>query len=133
MNKAIIAAWLLLLFAPYDYGQSSENILIRPGHFFIGCNYWASNAGTQMWVDWKPEVIEQDFKRLSEADVEVLRVFPIWRDFQPITAIRNARSGIIDYRFGENPLPDNRFGDSGLSEYMVKLLNFKKILKSNKF
>ena len=22
------------------------------GEFFTGCNYWASNAGTDMWTDW---------------------------------------------------------------------------------
>jgi len=112
---------LLLMFITVDnaFPQNNENMLLKPGHFFIGCNYWASNAGTAMWADWNPQVIEQDFKRLSDAGVEVLRIFPTWNDFQPISALRNASSKTIDYRFGEKPLPDDRFGAAGVSAEMV--------------
>ena len=29
--------------------------------FFVGCNYWASHAGTNMWRDWSAESVEADF------------------------------------------------------------------------
>jgi len=72
-----------------------------------------------MWTNWDQVNVEADFKKLSEAGIEVLRIFPNWKDFQPISAIRNAGSKTIDYRFGENRLPDNRFGYAGVSEEMV--------------
>ncbi len=52
--------------------------------FLLGCNYWASNAGTEMWRQFDEAVIEQDLKQLSRHGVTHLRVFPIWRDFQPV-------------------------------------------------
>ena len=111
---------LVLLTICRGYAQFSENILCKPGHFVLGVNYWASHAATEMWVDWNPEVVEQDFKRLSDAGIDVLRIFPIWRDFQPITAIRTFNSGVEDYRFGEIPLPDDQFGNAGVSEKMME-------------
>ena len=30
--------------------------------FILGCNYWASNAGTEMWVNWNEEAIEKEKK-----------------------------------------------------------------------
>jgi endo-1,4-beta-mannosidase len=122
MIKNIFLLLLLIILKQNSLAQFEENILSKPGHFVLGCNYWASNAGTKMWVDWKPEVIEQDFKRMSELGIDVLRIFPIWRDFQPMIAIRNASSKTIEYRFGESPLPDDRFGDAGVSEEMINRL-----------
>lgn len=55
--------------------------------FNFGCNYWASYAGTNMWSDFKLEEIEKDLLSLKEIGVKILRVFPLWSDFQPISAI----------------------------------------------
>ena len=52
--------------------------------FILGCNYWASNAGTEMWNQWSEEAVREDFEILSSHGVEYLRVFPNWRDFQPV-------------------------------------------------
>ena len=51
--------------------------------FLLGCNYWASNAGADMWRRWDADCIDTDIEALSRCGVEVLRVFPNWRDFQP--------------------------------------------------
>ena len=51
--------------------------------FILGCNYWASNAGADMWRYWDSECVEKDFMALKENGVEFLRVFLNWRDFQP--------------------------------------------------
>ena len=59
--------------------------LQESGAFSLGCNYWASHAGTAMWQDWRPEVIGADFAKLEAHGLETLRVFPLWPDFQPIT------------------------------------------------
>ena len=32
--------------------------------FIVGCNYWASNAGTNMWKDFDIDVIENDIRIL---------------------------------------------------------------------
>ena len=52
--------------------------------FILGCNYWASNAGTEMWNQWSEEAIREDFEILSSHGVRYLRFFPNWRDFQPV-------------------------------------------------
>ncbi len=49
--------------------------------FILGCNYWASNAGADMWKNFDINVVERDLKILSEKGVEYVRIFPNWRDF----------------------------------------------------
>lgn len=56
------------------------------GTLRVGCNYWASHAGTYMWRNWNEAVVKADLDRLSEYGVTELRVFPLWPDFQPLTA-----------------------------------------------
>ena len=34
--------------------------------FMLGCNYWASHAGIEMWKNWDRDQVEKDFKVLSE-------------------------------------------------------------------
>lgn len=63
------------------------NPLIITGTFVIGCNYWASYAGTHMWRDWRPDVIADDLKQLADNGLQVLRCFPLWPVFQPITQL----------------------------------------------
>lgn len=55
--------------------------------FMAGCNYWASNAGTEMWRNRGEETVDEDFRKLSQYDVKCLRVFPNWRNFQPIVPL----------------------------------------------
>ncbi len=89
--------------------------LTTPGTFVIGCNYWASHAGTNMWRDWQPAVVEQDFQRLAAAGMQLLRVFPLWPDFQPITASRTANGRLVEFSFGDTPLPTDNWGQAGIS------------------
>lgn len=63
-------------------------------NFILGCNYWASNAGIEMWRNFDLDAIEADIRTLSENGIGYLRVFPLWRDFQPVLAhVRN--NGIV--------------------------------------
>ena len=64
--------------------------IFRRGEFFVGCNYWGSKAGVHMWrkEDWNPREIEKDLAALAAMGVEVMRVFPTWSEFQPITEYR---------------------------------------------
>ena len=56
------------------------------GEFFVGCNYWASHAGMYMWRNWDGAQVEKDLNDLASCGMTVLRVFPLWPDFQPLTA-----------------------------------------------
>jgi hypothetical protein len=90
--------------------------LTEPGHFVVGCNYWASHAGTAMWSDWRPDVVQADLRQLAEAGLQVLRVFPLWPDFQPLTLLRTGAGRPAEFRFGESPLPHTEAGRAGVSE-----------------
>ena len=77
--------------------------------FILGCNYWASNAGTEMWRDWDPAAIEKDLASLSSYGVTHLRVFPNWRDFQPVKAMYSCGGDIAEYQMENETLPTNPY------------------------
>lgn len=52
--------------------------------FMLGCNYWDSVSGTDMWKNWNEDVVRADLAALKAIGVKHLRVFPNWRDFQPV-------------------------------------------------
>lgn len=56
------------------------------GGFGIGCNYWASHAGMLMWRRWDAAQVSKDLDALAANGLSLLRVFPLWPDFQPLTA-----------------------------------------------
>lgn len=77
-------------------------------NFMLGCNYWASNAGADMWANWDESAVDFDLKQLSAYGLKYLRVFPNWRDFQPVVAFYGGGNKIKEYRhkdgsFFENP------------------------------
>ena len=92
--------------------------LIDNGKFQVGVNYWASHAGTMMWSKWDARIVEDDFIKLKQANVSFIRVFPLWSDFQPLTA--HYSDHVYEYRIGEEPLPDNEFGRCGVSEMQME-------------
>ena len=70
--------------------------------FCLGCNYWASHAGIYMWRNWDKKVVEEDLRQLSDCGIRVLRVFPLWSDFQPLTYVKG--NGYYEIRNGDAPL-----------------------------
>lgn len=94
--------------------------LTQPGRFVVGANYWASHAGTWMWRDWRPEVVERDFRLLSAAGLQVLRVFPLWPDFQPLHLLRGGGGQPVEFRHGEALLPDDPCDQAGLSRLAME-------------
>ena len=67
----------------------SGSVAAFPGcgnRFEIGCNYWASHAGMMMWRRWDAAHVGRDFDAISANGLSLLRVFPLWPDFQPLTA-----------------------------------------------
>ena len=93
--------------------------MLKSGKFIIGCNYLASHAGSNMWNDWRPGVVEKDFMMLSGHGIKALRVFPNWKDFQPIGILYGGNGAKREYRFGEQPIPDTAAGRDGMSEEML--------------
>lgn len=76
--------------------------------FILGCNYWASNAGADMWRDYDESVVRADLAALSSHGVTHMRVFPNWRDFQPVMPLYRGRGELDRYclegeRDTENP------------------------------
>ncbi|MBE5772041.1 MAG: hypothetical protein E7336_11800 [Clostridiales bacterium] len=90
--------------------------------FFTGINYWGSKHATNMWnVDkYDPQSIEEDMIALKKAGVTHLRIFPMWADFQPLTALYTTSDVPYEYTFGEEHLPDTEAGRAGVSEEACK-------------
>lgn len=92
-----------------------ERNLAKDG-FFFGVNYWASHAGTYMWRDWRADVVQEDFKKLAGLGVKVLRVFPLWPDFQPLTALLTHEGKQKELTHGDTFLDDStEEGRAGVS------------------
>jgi len=77
--------------------------------FILGCNYWASNAGADMWRSYDADVIREDLKALSSYGVEYMRVFPNWRDFQPVMPQLAGRGQLNSYCLEGDVMPDNPY------------------------
>ena len=87
---------------------------------FLGCNYWASHAGVYMWRDWCPEVIESDLDKIAAHGMTVMRVFPLWPDFQPLTADFGGGQGFVGYSQRGEPLAN----EAGVDETMMERFRF---------
>jgi len=99
------------------------NIITVPGTFFTGTNYWASHAGTNMWADWREDVVDDDFRRMAQEKVRVIRVFPLWPDFQPITLVYGGHAHPVEYQLHGKPLPDTDAGRAGMCEEAIAKFN----------
>lgn len=86
-------------------------------HFFVGINYWDSKNAIKMWEFFDEEVIRNDLKKIKECGITVLRVFPLWSLFQPLSAL-NSPNGVYEYAIGGERLPDTDAGKAGVSEEM---------------
>ena len=54
--------------------QGEEHMFTESGKFLIGCNYWASHAGTHTWHDWQP--LAAPAKRKASKEALLARLFP---------------------------------------------------------
>lgn len=88
-------------------------------NYCIGCNYWSSKSAMYMWREWDESVVEKDFSVLSKNGINVLRVFPLWPDFQPITKLYGG-NGHYHYGFKDGTLPDTVAGKCGVDEEMME-------------
>ena len=88
--------------------------------FMLGCNYWASNAGALMWERWDADAVDKDLKVLSENGVSYMRVFPNWRDFQPVKVMRQWAGNEYEYLMTDESFPTN---ENYLDETMLARFN----------
>lgn len=100
--------------------MNDKQSFFEPGRFFVGCNYWASHAGTEMWSDWNPDCVAQDLEKLAKHHMRVLRVFPLWRDFQPLRMHYAGAGTEREMRFKEQPLPFTEEGQAGVDPVMIQ-------------
>lgn len=77
--------------------------------FSLGVNYWASNAGADMWRYWDEKTVKRDLKKLRENGITVLRVFPNWRDFQPVEPIIGGNHRLKEYRMAGDSYATNPY------------------------
>lgn len=95
------------------------------GKLYAGCNYWASHCGIKMWSDWSEETVDKDFEQLATLGIKLVRVFPLWSDFQPIKKIYEFEQRFAGYSIdGGDTLLDSF--SSGIDETMM--LRFEKML-----
>lgn len=112
-----------------------QGLPLTEGTFTMGVNYWASHAGTNMWREWDEEVIHDDLQRLSEEGIRLLRIFPLWSDFQPLKTLYGSRREVRyendevlpftdEGRAGVDPLMIERFGRfcKIAEKYNIKLI-----------
>lgn len=96
-----------------------NNEITRAGNFVVGCNYWASHAGTAMWRNWNEDVVREDFRKMAAIGLQVARVFPLWPDFQPLQLLRSGGGHERELRLGELPLTHDEAGSAGVDLVMI--------------
>ncbi len=102
--------------------------------FYTGCNYWASNAGVNMWNEFDEKVIRRDLDTLTANGVVIMRVFPLWSDFQPVAPMLGYAAGLLELQMADGSPITNEYylNDEKMSlfdkfcdiceEYGVKLI-----------
>ena len=120
MLKLIKVAILAVVFAAAIPHQVQAVNLFEEEDFFVGCNYWASHAGVYMWRDWRPEQVEKDLDLIASCGMSVLRVFPLWPDFQPLTADFGGGQSFHGYSQNGGPLKN----EAGIDDEMMRRFRF---------
>lgn len=78
--------------------------------YIIGCNFWDSKSGTDMWKYWDEESVRADMKAIAAIGAKYLRVFPNWRDFQPLTFLEGWKGRLREVRMTDDRPFENEFG-----------------------
>ena len=102
-------------------GQGGKRAnLFADGSFVTGCNYWASHAGMYMWSKWDGAQVERDLAALKASGVDVMRVFPLWQDFQPLTALLIGGGAFREMAQADGPLAN----EAGVDPEMMRRFRF---------
>jgi hypothetical protein len=105
---------------PVSATHSEAAAFLESGAFSVGCNYWASHAGTQMWSDWREDVVDADLAQLAEIGHRLLRVFPLWPDFQPLERLYTYAGGLREIRIHDLPPGHEGLARAGMDPVMME-------------
>ena len=108
------------LFVSFCEAMVGHGDMFSDGRFRTGCNYWASHAGMYMWRNWDAAQVEKDVAALKAEGVDIMRVFPLWPDFQPLTALLGGRGDFIGMAQHDRPLAN----EAGVDEEMMRRFRF---------
>ncbi len=64
-------------------GPAPENA--DPDLFLLGVNYWPARSAMYWWRDFDKSALADDFDRIVETGLKIVRIFLLWEDFQPRT------------------------------------------------
>ena len=94
-------------------------------NYKIGVNYWGSKHAVDMWKNWDEQSVKADVEALSRYGVRCMRVFPNWRDFQPIRYIFRQFMEEREMTFADGTPLSNEYGiDYTMIERFRKLCDF---------
>ena len=102
--KQLIVICLTLFSVSCHVSLFAADSLFAGERFEVGCNYWARHAGVYMWRNWDARQVENDLDLLAAHGMTVLRVFPLWPDFQPLTAEYGGCGAFRGYAQNGGPL-----------------------------
>lgn len=92
--------------------------------FILGCNYWASDSGAEMWRTFNVPAIRNDLRILSEHGIKHIRVFPNWRDFQPVMPMMKGCMSIYEYCMeGDKPKTNPYYLDDTMMDRFAEFLD----------
>lgn len=120
MRRTCNRVFATLLLASVCFRLGAVTNLFDDDEFHLGCNYWASHAGVQMWRNWNPQQVESDLDDLAGCGITVLRVFPLWPDFQPLTAEYGGGQSFVGWTQCGGPL----LNDAAVDEEMMCRFRF---------
>ena len=69
------------------FAAGAADAFLEDGRLAVGVNYWGSKSGVRMWRadEWDEASVEKDIAALAANGVEIMRVFPTWDAFQPLS------------------------------------------------
>jgi hypothetical protein len=73
-----------------------------------------------MWRNWDAAQVEKDVAVLKAEGVDVMRVFPLWPDFQPLTALLGVNGDLREMAQRDRSL----MNEAGVDEEMMRRFRF---------
>ncbi|MDD5727475.1 MAG: cellulase family glycosylhydrolase [Victivallales bacterium] len=70
--------------------------------FLLGVNYWPRRTGVRMWKAFDTEELDREFAQIRQMGMNIVRVFPLWDDFQPIKELLSSGGVVREIGFRES-------------------------------
>jgi len=56
---------------------------MKPEPFILGVNYWPRRKAMFWWSEFDQEEVREEFGRIADLGMSMVRIFLLWEDFQP--------------------------------------------------